>query len=164
MRDQVSETVDDDAVKLTTEIPTIERIYHVTKLWAKWAEELGYEEADEEAFSKDVISKLSSGKTDYFLLVSGGNPVGFIEVTIDYDPALSANVLFGERAYVVPKWRERGVFREAFAVLEKWAIEERGVMHGLIEVKVEDKFLVDFYEEHGFEVESYKMRLDKTVN
>lgn len=143
---------------VTNEVPLVERLYHVVRLWGQWAEELGHAEFDADGFGREVVAKLTSGRTEYFLLVADGEVVGFIEATVDYDPAISQNVLFGERAYLVPEYRERGAFTQAFKVMETWALEEKGVKQAVIEVAAEADWLIRFYEEHGFEVTHLKMR------
>ena len=143
---------------VTTDIPLLERLYHVSRMWGKWAAELGYENFDADGFGREVVNKLSSGRTEYFLLVVSEEIVGFIEATVDYDPAISQAVLFGERAYIVPEWRERGAYTKAFEAMETWALEEKGVKQAVIEVSVASDWLVTFYEERGFEVTHLKMR------
>ena len=143
---------------VTTDIPLLERLYHVTRMWGKWAAELGYENFDADGFGREVVNKLSSGRTEYFLLMVSGEVVGFMEATVSYDPAISQEVVFGERAYIVPEWRGRGAFTKAFGAMETWALEEKGVKQAVIEVAVGSDWLVEFYEGFGFEVTDLKMR------
>lgn len=153
-----TERMDETTAVLTTEVPIIERLYLVTTFWAAWAKEEGYGDYDLDSFGREIAAKMATGHTEYFLLRIGTRYVGFIEATIQYDPGCSGLVVFGERAYLVPEWRRKGVYGKAFETLETWAIEEKGCIHGVIEVAIENDWLVEFYEDHGFKATHMKMR------
>lgn len=143
---------------IASNAPMLERLYHVQKLWVEWAKELNHGAVDADAFGREIAGKLMSGKTEYFVIRAGGKAVGFLEVTIDYDPAISSPVAFFERAYIVPECRGRGLFRKAVECLETWAIEQMGCKQGVVEVAAENDGLIRFYEGFGFEVTHVKMR------
>jgi len=148
---------------IASDAPMLERLYHVQKLWVQWAKELNQGEIDADAFGREIAQKLMGGKTEYFVITSGGKAVGFFEVTIDYDPAISTNVAFFERAYIVPECRGRGLFRKAVECLETWAIEQMGCKQAVLEVSVDNDGLIRFYEEIGFKVTHAKMRRIESV-
>lgn len=156
MQDQVT-AIPLANMTVTTAIPLLERLYHVSRMWGEWAAEQGYDNVDMDAFGREAVGKLSSGRTEYFLLMVGEEIIGFLEATVSYDPAISQGVLFGERAYIVPEWRERGVYTKAFDAMEAWGKEEKAVRQAVVEVAVGSRMQA-FYEARGFEVTDLKMR------
>ncbi len=80
------------------------------ELHQEWAREVGFE-IDAVGWETLVRDLLASGRYNVVVAWDGPHPVGCAEVHIIYDCQRGENMICGQRGYVLPKYRNRGVFK-----------------------------------------------------
>lgn len=79
------------------------------ELHREWAREEGYD-LDEEAWVAEMRGLCSSGRYNLFVAWDGQSAIGVTETHLVYDAMRLEWVCYGERAYVLPKYRRLNVF------------------------------------------------------
>lgn len=79
------------------------------ELHREWAREEGCD-LDEEAWAGEMRGLCSSGRYNLWVAWDGDSPVGVTEAHLVYDSMKGEWVCYGERAYVLPKYRSSRVF------------------------------------------------------
>lgn len=78
-------------------------------LHREWAREEGHE-LDEEAWATEMRGLCASGRYNLWIAWDGPSPVGVTEAHLVYDAMRGEWVCYGERAFVLPKYRQGRVF------------------------------------------------------
>jgi len=79
------------------------------ELHREWAREEGHD-LDEEAWAAEMQGLCSGGRYNLWVAWDGASPVGVTEAHLVYDAMKGEWVCYGERAFVLPKYRQGRVF------------------------------------------------------
>ncbi len=125
-------------------------------LHTAWAAERG-SVMDNEAWADQMGRAVQSGRFNLWVARVDGKPVGVAEAHVVYDPTNGENAVFGERAYVLPEFRRRGVFEqitESIIAMADWfGIKTR-------RMSAETPGMQAFYARYGYKPVSVLMGVD----
>ena len=117
-------------------------------LHREWAQEEG-RELDEEAWAIEMRGLCAGRRYNLWVAWDGPSPVGVTECHLNFDAMRHEWVCYGERAYVLPGYRQRGVFDK----IVKAGIDIMGFL-GIAKFRapcgVDDAHLRGYYESLGF--------------
>lgn len=82
-------------------------------LHRRYAAEMGVA-FDGDGWATEVRDAIAAGAYNVGVAWDGGEPVGVVEMWLEYDPMTSRRYAWGRRAYVIPDYRSEGVFRAIF--------------------------------------------------
>lgn len=123
-----------------------EQIRALYDLHAAWAAEQG-SEIDSDAWVENVRGAAGSGRFLPWVAWDGERPVGCAELHLIYDPISRKTAACGERGFVLPEYRSRGVFESITESMLAYA-ETLGV-HAE-RMSADTDWMRDFYGRYGF--------------
>lgn len=120
------------------------------RLNSAWADELGHG-LDQEGWADQMKRQFSAGRANLWVAWDGEVPVGVAQLHLVYDPMTRQDVAFGERAYVLPAYRQSDVFTQITESMIAYA-EGIGIKSFRIsaEVDLRGRSLQRFYGRYGF--------------
>ena len=141
---------------LATLLEYVAALPQMVALWKQWADEEGREKADADAWACDVVNRLLTGTYRIITAWDDARLIGFVHAIVQYWPALGVKAGFGEKAYVHPDYRGRGVFAMMIDEAERIGDEE-GVEERFLSGRI-DGFTVEAYKRRGYEPVDILMR------
>jgi len=129
-------------------------------LHSAWAAERGCE-MDAPGWAAIMQGFCGSGRYAIWTAWDGETPVGVAEIHLVYDPMTHDNAIFAERAYVLPEYRNDGVFRAITESLIAFA-DGLGIKTQRMsaEVDLRGRAMQRFYGSYGFKPVSVLMGRD----
>jgi GNAT superfamily N-acetyltransferase len=140
-----------------------DQFMHQRALYIAWALEEGHEFSDT-GWAKRVIGLTKAGQLCPVVAYCEGEAIGTVEFMYDADPFDGKVSSYGDHAYVVPEWRNAGVFQMLMDECEMLSAA-CGCQREIIPVAADDTegagFLRHYYEERGFKCSGFIMRRDR---
>lgn len=120
------------------------------KLHAAWAVELG-RDLNPDEWAEQMKGYFAPGKANLWVAWDGDEPVGVAQLHLVYDPMTRQDIAYGERAYVLPAYRQQDVFTAITDSMMAYA-EGIGIKSYRIsaEVDLRGRGLQRFYGKYGF--------------
>lgn len=136
----------------------IEAWYELHKAWR--FENTGTE-LDKEEWAKQMYFCAVDPERTLVIAWVDGSPVGIIEFLIHYDILKDITIAVGDRAFVLPEWRNSGVMNLMFRAIHNLgatSVATKGVFHA----RGEDSGfgLRRYYEKMGARMEGYIMEIE----
>ena len=126
----------------------LDNIQDAAVLWKQWCvEEDKLANADEDAYLRDLVDCVRTGKFCLAIARDGDTPVGMAQIRVSYDPGASAVTAFMDQLYVAMDYRGEGVAHQ-MACAMKVCTELMGATSALLPC---DEKLCGFYEQYGWE-------------
>ncbi len=96
-------------------------------------------------------------KGKYFIAEEEGKVVASLLVTFEWSDWRNKWVLWIQSVYVLPEYREQGVFKNMYAHIKKWASNDREVAGIRLYVDKTNRRAIDVYHKLGMDGEHYRL-------
>jgi GNAT superfamily N-acetyltransferase len=96
-------------------------------------------------------------KGKYFVADDGGKVVGSLLITYEWSDWRNRWVLWIQSVYVLPEYRQQGVFRALYQHIKDWALRDTGVAGIRLYVDKTNQKAIQVYRKLGMDGEHYRL-------
>ncbi len=113
---------------------------------------------DEETINEGVMHVLRDAeKGKYFVAEEEGKVIASLLITYEWSDWRNKTVLWIQSVYVLPEYRNQGVYKEMYSHIKKWASEDGNVAGIRLYVDKTNKQAMAVYRKLGMDGEHYRL-------